>query len=354
MKKTILIAFLVSVMMPIWATTNYVHYYINCNGVRTEIHVSDDIKQPCVTICRGCKFEMAWRFGTNFDSDPNNNPLSSNLPNVIFTHTLSNGSTVTNAVNGVNYAENGIAYYSIDISQFPNTDLMGGAIMQFIFQNPQGPVGQQGSDISGRFEFPCFNIIATNNKDNIEILGRSICAGDCLNIDNEIITGNKDADGNLKVYRTDISCPGAQIVSSGGNGGGNPGTPREICFNIPGVYPVSATVKDACGEKIITGNITVIECNVTGGLACEACCAAISQFVANPVIINGMLIIPAEIRACLGSVKFYYEDGTFIQLDPRSTSIPAFNSSGSKLYSLTHWNDLGTNNCPCMASYLFP
>lgn len=294
MKKILLLLF-VLIAMESFAIKNRVYVYQNCNGVRgNPIFVGDDATDynyyaiGCFDLCKGCKLEITM---LDFSGNPGYTPKGPNSR-----LTWSTDGVIGYDIYGGLIEENGIKYASFDISNIP----IGAE-----FYIKMGTT---------RLEFrqDCNKFIPANNKDNIEFGNKSICKGVCLHI-SDLIPNILNPDFSPKADVISYGCGTNPTVPLNGNRNINY---NQVCFNDVGTFPLCATVKDACGEKIITGSIEVTECDVDGNpIYCKSCCASINSTVSNlgSWYSFGKLTIPTSIFGCgIVDYQIFFADGTSI------------------------------------------
>lgn len=345
MKKMILFALLI-ISVHLNATLYFVELYSKCGDedpVRITLPIQQTQSAPpidngtlgnrfiggglgeleftigdCLTLCKGCKLLV--KIGRE-------EPLG--YYDFIKDHEITNGAyhTVDGEIMGSLYVDpkTNINFISFDLNQM-NTVSESDYI-----------------DIDGVPIFlPCVKIVNADNKDNIAIENRTICKGDCLKM-NEIIGNLSNADGTDRADAVSYGCDPNSVMTP---------TPypfpeknlneKIICFNQEGVFPICATVKDACGEKVITGVIEVKDC--IDGKDCESCCNFLNSL--TPEIISswftlGNLVLPTDFFACgVVDVYIYFSDGTsivargsgLVNLNGKSVTdicfIPAFGCNG--------------------------
>jgi hypothetical protein len=180
-----------------------------------------------------------------------------------------------------------------------------------------------------RINFNCLNIDHPNNKDNISITDKEICLNDCFYLrdliknndlidpltGNTVIKTNPNKDwfkfGDEEVYRGFQ----ASVLD------------YLYCPTKPGKFEIKTTVKDACGEKEISGFLTVKDCY------CDECCELINSYSNkehNEDINNIFIKCPtAEIKYLDNNLTIISKN--FISKyknNPYTISIPSCNNCG--------------------------
>jgi hypothetical protein len=332
MKKTLLIFTLFLCSLTIYASkllpNYYAEIYANCNG--KKIHIGSIYESglsytinwinPLMKLCDNCNIY----YETNPLYPINLGMILNNSNNVEFIHYI-----------GTNKNESNLTEYS------------GGLLHSFIINGDR--INRTGTiQIVSSFPY-------TNNFDFT--IPNTICKGECIPITYNFPIGfNYLVDGSISKINNFSSSP--IIRPGGGNQNYAELDIRDNClsFNEVGEQIVSIEYKDNCGEiKTVEKKITVLDCpDFSSNISCEECCTTLANFASNPTKIGDNIVIPNDVKGCLGSVTFYYEDGTSFSVTSNTNIIPLKNSNGSKLISFSHFYKMSLKDyCPCMASYNF-
>lgn len=323
---------------------NYTNvYFMNCNGVRTEIGRSNQQKNniPCFNICKNCKLELAVWYGSgwlNLNTYMGFKLDNNSIPNVVFN--LTDGSSIGSQATVVfdNNFSGDIdplhrSYISLDLSDIPDYSSLSGFDISIRTFLPNTNI--EATDIARHYgQNGCLKVIPANNLDNISFdVPNEVCLGKCVNF----TFTNYDVD----IEDLDITWGSQSRTCWRATPGGNPSkvdiSTEDYCFNELGLITVTANIKDACGTKTISKKIEVKDCDKL----CKDCCDLILS--SEGTVKDGDDI--KNLPGCRGTkVTVYYSDGTSEVLSP-----PYIVNKGKKVKSFSLFN----SDCKCGYSQLF-
>lgn len=275
MKKiTLFVLLLFGFLTKVFAI-DYAYYYMNCDGVRTELgksFMTGGELGPCLKLCSGCKLEIAI-YQVPASAPPRWIPLlniqdyrvNSTSPNSILNYyddiTGTRKEISVNAeiiryedpITGdfVNYR------YSID---FSNLSSGVSRIGNIAINTKTGQLGFNFND--------CVTITHPSILDDVQAGNLQICKGECLKL-NQIVS-NTSVGGIIS-----FGCGPDPLLAFSGLGGPGNLNDHKPCFNEIGHFPLCFKVKNGGCSKDITGVIEVIDCPETSN--CQACCTYIQN-----------------------------------------------------------------------------
>jgi hypothetical protein len=252
------------------------HIYQNCNGIRTHLGTANTNPDfiatftGCINICSDCDLEISHETISGVPLNISNNPNKLSDPNFQY----------FDLIFGWGNAERTLIEETIDGNKK--------TIVRFNLSEIKTSVNFGWMYIDGcRINFNCLKIDHSNNKDGINIADKEICLGDCFYLrdliknndmidpltGNTVMKANPDKDwikiGDEYIYRGFE----ASVLE------------KLYCPTKPGKFEIKTTVKDACGEKEISGFLTVKDCTPFNN--CEQCCGNFLNF-ANEMRSKGL------------------------------------------------------------------